>query len=77
MSPSLAAIGRRKEQIAARRMKERRRAIEFAEKRSQKEGYSRDMGEDVPTIIDGEFCIDGEGDWGLLAAEYGGGGGGG
>ncbi|GAU27005.1 hypothetical protein TSUD_290570 [Trifolium subterraneum] len=38
MSPSLAAIGRRNEQMMVRRIRERKRAIGMATKRSQKEG---------------------------------------
>ncbi|MCH98817.1 hypothetical protein A2U01_0019824, partial [Trifolium medium] len=52
-------MGRRNEQMMARRIRERNRAIGFAEKRCQKEGYSCEMGEDVRRGIDGEFCIDG------------------
>jgi hypothetical protein len=61
VSPSLAAKGRRNEQMIERRIRERKRAIGFAEKRSQKEGYSREMGEDVRRRINGEICIDGGG----------------
>ncbi|PNX91255.1 hypothetical protein L195_g047385 [Trifolium pratense] len=52
---------RKNEQMMARSIRERKIAIGIAEKRSQKEGYSREMGEDVRRRIDGEFCIDGGG----------------